>query len=403
MLLASALAILGDGADLAGRPDDALLDRAAGLAAIHGELPGFRSVRERMARVLLRRGDLSGARDLLEAKLEDALRAGAVGERYRASADLFDVEWRAGNWQVAEHCLEEAWALAVDAGGEPWIEAELPEKRARLSALRGEVDDARRFVAEAIEGAEYVHWAHLASKARWVLGFLELSLGEPAGAWQALAEVSRTPARGSLEVLEAVADGLEVLCALDRLDTADELLETLRTEVRRGHLWATPAAERCDALLLMARGDTDAAAAAAESAADGFEAIGFPLDRGRALFVAGEALRRSGKRSLAAERIEAARDIFTDLGARLWVERAGTELRRARPRPRRDRELTAAERRVAALVAAGRTNREVASQLFTTVTTVEKHLTRIYRKLGVRSRTELARGVADGSVTLDDE
>jgi DNA-binding NarL/FixJ family response regulator len=58
---------------------------------------------------------------------------------------------------------------------------------------------------------------------------------------------------------------------------------------------------------------------------------------------------------------------------------------------------------VAALVAAGKTNREVAAQLFTTVSTVEAHLTRIYRKAGVRSRTELARRVADGAIVLDDE
>ena len=147
----------------------------------------------------------------------------------------------------------------------------------------------------------------------------------------------------------------------------------------------------------------DAAVVAAESAADGFETAGFPLDRARALFVAGEALRRSGKRTRAAERIEAAKEIFERLGAALWVERAETELRRANPRPRRDRELTSTERRVAALVASGLKNREVASRLFTTEATVEKHLTRVYRKLGVRSRTELARRVADGSLSLNDE
>jgi DNA-binding CsgD family transcriptional regulator len=58
---------------------------------------------------------------------------------------------------------------------------------------------------------------------------------------------------------------------------------------------------------------------------------------------------------------------------------------------------------VAALVAAGRTNREVAAQLFMTIGTVEVHLTRIYRKLGLRSRTELARQVADGTLDVADE
>jgi DNA-binding NarL/FixJ family response regulator len=82
-------------------------------------------------------------------------------------------------------------------------------------------------------------------------------------------------------------------------------------------------------------------------------------------------------------------------------ERAEEELRRASPRPRRHRALTNAELHVAALVAQGHTNREVAAQLFTTVKTVEAHLTRIYRKLGIRSRTQLARAVADGSLQLE--
>jgi DNA-binding NarL/FixJ family response regulator len=90
-----------------------------------------------------------------------------------------------------------------------------------------------------------------------------------------------------------------------------------------------------------------------------------------------------------------------DLGAPLWLERAQEELRRASPRPRRDRELTDAERRVAALVAQGLKNKEVAAQLFTTIATVEAHLTRTYRKLGIRSRAQLARAVADGSLQLE--
>jgi DNA-binding NarL/FixJ family response regulator len=114
-------------------------------------------------------------------------------------------------------------------------------------------------------------------------------------------------------------------------------------------------------------------------------------------------LRRLGERRRAADKLEAAKAIFTDLGAAIWAAHAGKELRRASPRPRRDGELTNAERRVAALVASGKTNREVASQLFTTITTVEAHLTRIYRKLDLRSRTELARRVADGTVSLAEE
>jgi tetratricopeptide (TPR) repeat protein len=100
------------------------------------------------------------------------------------------------------------------------------------------------------------------------------------------------------------------------------------------HRWAGPGAQRSAApLLLLARGDAARALAAADEAAAGFEASGYALDRGRALLVAGDALRRLGERRRAAEKLEAAKAIFDDLGARLWLTRVEEELRRTRPRP----------------------------------------------------------------------
>jgi DNA-binding NarL/FixJ family response regulator len=242
---------------------------------------------------------------------------------------------------------------------------------------------------------------------RWVLGFLELSLGQPVRACEAfegLPEALEAIGVGEPGFIPALPDVVETFVALGRLEDAEAVLATLQAQATSlQHRWATPAAVRGRALLLLARNDPKGAVALAAEAAAGFEAAGFPLDQGRALLVAGEALRRLGERRRAARKLETARNIFSELGALLWLERAQTELRRASPRPRRDRELTHAERRVAALVAGGRTNKEVAAQLFTTVTTVEAHLTRIYRKVGVRSRTELARKVADGAVDLSAE
>ena len=100
-------------------------------------------------------------------------------------------------------------------------------------------------------------------------------------------------------------------------------------------------------------------------------------------------LRRARQRRAAREAIEAALAGFEALGAATWVERSREELGRISGRTRED-DLTAAERRVAALVAEGRTNHEVATALFLADRTVAGHLTRIYAKLGVRSRTELA-------------
>jgi DNA-binding NarL/FixJ family response regulator len=86
---------------------------------------------------------------------------------------------------------------------------------------------------------------------------------------------------------------------------------------------------------------------------------------------------------------------FEQVGARTWVEKARSELGRIGGRTRAEG-LTPAERRVAALVAEGRTNREVAAALVLGERTVETHLSHIYAKLGVRSRTELARRFRPG-------
>ena len=97
----------------------------------------------------------------------------------------------------------------------------------------------------------------------------------------------------------------------------------------------------------------------------------------------------------ARDALSAAITTFDELGAPLWAERATAELGRVPIRRAADRDgLTATEERVAKLVAGGRTNKEVAQELFLSVKTVESNLTRIYRKLGVRSRSALAAGLA---------
>src|SRR5262249_45408458 len=88
-------------------------------------------------------------------------------------------------------------------------------------------------------------------------------------------------------------------------------------------------------------------------------------------------------------------ELFDALGAGLWAEKTAAELARIPGRTRGSGDLTETERRVAELVAAGRSNREVAAMLYVSVRTVEANLSRIYAKLGVRSRTELARRIGN--------
>jgi DNA-binding CsgD family transcriptional regulator len=120
------------------------------------------------------------------------------------------------------------------------------------------------------------------------------------------------------------------------------------------------------------------------------EQVGDRFGRARALLALGVVCRRAQQKRATREALEAALAGFEELGAASWVEKARAELGSIGGRTRVEG-LTAAEGRVARLVAEGRTNREVAAALFLGERTVAGHLTRIYAKLGVRSRTELAR------------
>ena len=150
---------------------------------------------------------------------------------------------------------------------------------------------------------------------------------------------------------------------------------------------------RCRGLVAAAQGNGERAALLLQRAVDQHEEVGDPFGRARALLALGIVLRRARQKRGAREAIEAALAGFEQLGAATWVERARSELGRIGGRTREEG-LTAAERRVAVLVAEGRTNREVAAALFLTERTIASHLTHIYAKLGVRSRTELARLLA---------
>jgi Response regulator containing a CheY-like receiver domain and an HTH DNA-binding domain len=162
----------------------------------------------------------------------------------------------------------------------------------------------------------------------------------------------------------------------------------------RGHTldrpWALATAARCRALIHAARGDTPGAMDTIGPAEVEQQRVGEPLELGRTLLAKGTIARRGRQRRLARESIEAAMGIFESLGASLWVARAKAEGARIGGRAPSGDALTTAEQQIAALIAEGLTNREAAARLFVTVHTVEAALVRVYAKLGVRSRSELA-------------
>lgn len=123
-----------------------------------------------------------------------------------------------------------------------------------------------------------------------------------------------------------------------------------------------------------------------------------PFERARTELVLGQILRRQRKREAASRTLQNALASFEELGTPLWAQRAREDLQRASGTRRHDR-LTASEQRVAELAATGATIREIAAALFISQKTVESNLSRIYRKLGIRSRAELGRVMSETAPT----
>ena len=152
-------------------------------------------------------------------------------------------------------------------------------------------------------------------------------------------------------------------------------------------------AARCGGLLAAAEGDLAGAFAAFERALAELDGQPSRSSGPHAALPRHGAQAGAAEEARAREALEQALAIFEELGARLWAERARAELRRISGRAPASDELTETERRVAELAARGRSNKEIAAELFMGVSTVEAHLSRVYRKLGIRSRAGLAVGV----------
>jgi DNA-binding CsgD family transcriptional regulator len=136
-------------------------------------------------------------------------------------------------------------------------------------------------------------------------------------------------------------------------------------------------------------GDHEGARSACAAALAAHERLPMPFELGRTLLIKGITERRARRKSAAGESIGQALAIFERLGAGLWAAKARRELAAIAPRPPAGG-LTQTQHRVAALIARGQTNREIAAAMFVTVNTVQTHIRHIFQKLGVRSRTELA-------------
>lgn len=322
-------------------------------------------------------------------------RAGSESWRAIVLTTLAEIELRRGSLANAVAAIETAREIA-GYWGVFHAEVAVLAHGALIDAAAGRTEEARQAASRAAELMRPTGYDTIVRTAERALGFLELSLGEPAAAHAVLGPLLARSGIGHPLAAAAAPDDIEALVELGRVDEAEMRVAELAAHVERTGRWRRRAAVgRCRALIAAARGDGAAAIEAAEHALAFCDGTVDPLERARTLLVLGQVRRRAKQRGSAREALDAARALFEEVGAPLWVERARAELGRVGGRRTAPDELTPSERRIAELVAGGRTNREVAAELFVTVHTVEKALTRAYRKLDVRSRTELAATLAE--------
>jgi DNA-binding CsgD family transcriptional regulator len=266
--------------------------------------------------------------------------------------------------------------------------------QAWAAAHLGHVDAARQQATTGVRLAEANGDPFNAAWNRAVLGFIDLSMADHDGARRHL-----EPAVSFLErlhsaepgIIPCVPDLVEALVVLGRSAEAEGLvgrLEEQAAALDRG--WARAVAYRGRALIAAAAGDLVTAQRAAEASVEHLEDVGQPFEKARSLLVLGQIHRRAKAKRLARECLGQAHETFTALGARVWADRARADMGRIGGRPSTPFELTATERDIASLVSRGHTNREAADALFISPSTVQASLKRVYQKLGVRSRTELA-------------
>lgn len=301
-------------------------------------------------------------------------------------------ECLAGNLLVSRGHLEAAARVAAQLETRP---LGLLAARAVLEAHRGDEAAVRELAAEIAAGLdEQAQGDPAAIQAHGALGLLELSLSREAAADEHLrAAVLGVELAGVREpgVFRVHANAAEAAIAVGDLARATRIAGDLERHGRRtNHRSSLATGARVRALLAAAAGDLDAALRASGEALALHAELAMPFEHARTMLVHGQILRRRGRRRDAAESLERARASFDELGSPLWAGKARAELARVPSRRGSGDELTATEARVAELVAQGKTNEEVAQELFVTKKTVEANLTRIYRKLGVRSRFELA-------------
>ncbi|MGW6710357.1 helix-turn-helix transcriptional regulator, partial [Streptomyces sp. NPDC054956] len=381
-----------------GAADDAgsTLDRALALG-IPPQHSGIRNSAQYLAaRHAVFDDRLREARERLVELLALAEHEGDAEDLVDIWRSLAEADSRLGACGPALAWADQAVRLSTTAGlsmGPAWYTAALTQSAAGsfAAALRTASCGARASQEEG-DGL-YV------SRNLWIMGAVQLHTGDVTGAvasLSAVAEAERHVPSADPGMFRWQPDAVEALTCAGHLDVARALLS-------RAHPTTTPpgpdsgprsALDRARGLLLARTGAGEEASEVLRGAAAAFARLGLPLEEARTLLALGRVERSRRRQAAARAAWEAAMAVFEDTGARPWQELTRELLARAAGPASATGRLTESESRLADLICQGATNQQAAQHMFISVKTVEGMLSRVYRKLGVRSRTQLAAALA---------
>jgi DNA-binding CsgD family transcriptional regulator len=376
------------------RPDVALHDQSGRLRALRA----------------MWRGDVGRAREILNDLQNQARERGEEWSVITFAVHLFETAIRVGDWNAAARARDDFLALAGPAAlGAEYV----LRTQGAVAAGTGDrvlAEESMRLIEEmtaasATERSDALPLFWHDMETRRTAGQAALFDGDAETAAALLAGVVADAAAAEYRdpgVFPAGPDLVEALVKAGRLDDARDALRRFeQIAVEQDHPWALAGASRARGILLSVSAGTpatenDGAAEAAFTAAlDGFRNLDLPFDEARTVAALGTLRRRQRRYREARALLEDAAERYERLGA-LGLARGTREeaVRAGRPAAESGTapgELTATERQVVDLVVAGCTNRQAADRLFISVSAVEAHLTRVYAKLGVASRTQMIR------------
>ncbi|MGW4203853.1 helix-turn-helix transcriptional regulator [Streptomyces sp. NPDC004726] len=387
-------AVLGLGLATMGQTDEALAAYETAAAKLPG---GAQPQRFQLGRgwVDLALDAPEAARRRLEAAVPTVYRMGSTRISLWAQGWLARTQFALGAWPEALETVQRAAVRLAE------VRVELCRPLvhwtgAQIHALRGDWEAAEHHVGEAVAAPHQYEVMLIPSC------LARAQVAEARGDYErvveALSPVVHLRRRPSIDEPgfwpwpDVYANALVMTGRLDEAEAFIAPHEDLAA--RRAHRSALARLCLARGRLTAARGDIDTARQEFERALAHLEQLPLSYDRARVNFAYGQTLRRAGKRRDADTVLKNAREAYATLGALTYVERCDRELKAgglhtARLTPGLAR-LTPQEHAVARLVAAGATNQQTAIELFISVKTVQYHLTHVYSKLGIRSRSELA-------------